>query len=418
MKYHLVRKNLTYMIGPLNEAKLRAYLQSSDAEQNDEISGSCGKWVRFGDTVRLKKYYPGIHHFLESRSKNWDMSIHSAKPIKSEKGHSDSSWRKFLIPIFALVFSAAAICFVWAYQDVLLNGVVIPDQDPYSVAVKKYNANRFQSLFHDIDRELASWKEMEVDDLLKRQGLWLPIIRSAVYASSGLESRYQSILPDAVDLPLVGSCSRSGIQTMLESENLAEIFENPFASASSIARMLLWDPQWVKRRKESGWGKPQNRYEACLVRLKQVLEKSKPSPEINQVLGRVNGVLGVVESPFARKSPSKFKSKQNVPSFWSTLSCLEAAPDKAELIGCSLDGFEEEQKKYLSWRVEMRLIWLDAMQRKKIKDHKAFLAKMQTLPVLPHVYQPELKVLQVLSSGSSLEEALRAAEALDEYFRL
>ncbi len=414
MKYHLVRKNLTYLIGPLNEVKLRAYLVGEDVDLNDEIAGSCGKWVRLGDTGRLQKYYPHIHKFMDSRSKSWNMSIHSGTPTVLAK---KTSWKSLALPVLAALFLVCAAIFLWNYKSVF-DGNALPNQDPYNAAVKKYNINRFKSLVHDIDKELDSWKDLEVDQLVRRQNLWLPIIRSAAFASQALENRYKTILPEPTPLPSLGKCRREDIRQQIRSEGVGDMFEQPFSRDSSIAKLLLWDPQWVKRRKEQGWGKPQNRYEACLVRVKQALESLPPSTLQNQVLLRVNKMLQIIDSSFFKVSPSRYKSDEKVHSFFGVLSCIESANSKSTLVSCSTSGFEGDKLEYLKWRADMRLAWIGAMQGQFVQKYDHFFNQMQKITSLPHVYQPELRLLNELKTGSSLPKAIEAAEALDENFRL
>ncbi len=129
-------------------------------------------------------------------------------------------------------------------------------------------------------------------------------------------------------------------------------------------------------------------------------------------------MLAVINSAFAKPSSPKYQSNQNVRSFWTLLSCVESAEDKNSVVSCDKEGFEGPELEYIDWRIEMRFAWIDSMKGVSTKEYQGLMSKMQSVQTLPHVYQPEIKIFQEINTGLPLPQAIEAAEALDENFRL
>lgn len=393
-KLYLIRRNLDTFLGPYTAGEIKEAFQKMQFGLQDEISGHCGPWLILESTDKIRKTYPEIARLIFEDMQSWGMSSPDAikmtgSGIKEINGGKSSvfsglGWAIALLVIAALAL-ASAIYFA-------VTGKTIPfpreSETPFLFEEIKSIAEKQDGpgISRFVEKNLSEITE-RITRSKKPELQWLPYVRHYAF---GFDNLLGNSPPSATTYPL-GSidglpqrflrgdglshlpldCSekawlarwRGAIRSLNEMVTQAKLVNTHWA------RLLAWDPHWIRRRDHKGWLKGESYFLGCTYMAEQALKEIFADPSVvssagdweklglNKVKNRLTWILEVQKSGLWSNQPT-MPQPNDLLSLWT---CYESALEIRHLAQCReafTGGSDESTASYSDERFGWNLIRL------------------------------------------------------------
>lgn len=282
-KLYLIRRNLESFIGPLSASDMKDAFQKMQFGLQDEICGNCGTWIALDNVEKIRKYYPEVARTVLDDHANWATSslesIQNPNGASSKKGSkkkpsplSGLGWAIALLVIAAVALSTAI------YFAITGKILILPkDQDnPYLFDELKSIQDRQDEtgMIRFMDKNLSEIVD-RVTRTKKPEPQWLPYLRSHAFRYDGeveglpfrmLRGEGMSHTPMDCSLKTWNTRWRGAIKSINELVQQYRLVNNHWA------RILAWDPHWIRRRDHKGWLKNESYYLGCSLMAEQALK--------------------------------------------------------------------------------------------------------------------------------------------------
>ena len=380
-KLYLIRRNLESFAGPMTLAEMKDAYKQMQFGLQDEVSGHCGPWVPFDKQDRIKKYYPEIARIVnEDMLAGWGVSNHGERIVNEETKRLDVKSTRgvglaLTFLVIALIAFAAA---VYMANSAKLSGKTkdptdnLRPGDPQGF-LDRGDSGGFQTYMaaHAGDIVDHATKAKNPDQL----AAWMPYLRVFAFANDGqvpgLDPR---TLRGTNVIAAPGDCSmhfwKREWKSSMRSWN-DEIVQRKLVH-SHWARLLAWDPWWIRRRDNKGWLGNLNYYVGCLTMANKALADLSTDTSLvtsagdweklgfNKVRQRRSWLLDV--SGQGTSSQPSAPAVDNSVAMWT---CFEAAKDLPGLSKCR-DGMSTDSdpwNQYVEERYGWNLLRIAAQQR-------------------------------------------------------
>lgn len=435
-KLYLIRRNLETFTGPMTLSEMKEAYKRMAFGLQDEVSGHCGPWVSFDNLPEIKKYYPEIARIVnEDMLAGWGVSDHGVRipnedtkriEVKQSKGIG-------LALTFLVIALVAFVAAVYMANGSRMSGKAGPDSDlkPEDLQqfLDKNDANGFEAYMADHGPELAD----RVSRPKKPEPQWLPYLRHWAFAHEGMVSGLPPKLLRGDGAPMAPiDCSlkmwRRRWRASLKGWN--DFIAQKKLVRQHWARVLAWDPHWIRRRDNKGWLGQENYYVGCLVMAQKSLAELYNDPSlvtsaadwdkigINKVKQRVDWLTEVTAT--GQSSQSTQPQTGNGLSVWT---CYEAARDVKDLQKCrdtlgNAPSGDEVWQAYNDERLGWSLLRIAAAQKGSLAPEllAALTNYSQKTNKTDHFtrfdYRAELKLMKALvKQGQPVEKTVEKTQA-------
>ncbi len=432
-KLYLIRRNLETFTGPLTLNEMKEAYKHMQFGLQDEVSGHCGPWISFDNLADIKKHYPEIARIVnEDMLAGWGVSDHGTRIVNEDTKRIETKSTRGIglaltFLVIALVAFAAAI---YMANGSKLSGRANSDDvtpDQIQTYIDRNDAAGF-----------GSFMEAHVDDLVDRtirqkkpEAQWLPYLRLFAFTRdgqvNGLPPQY---LRGGSALAAPADCSLK----MWRRRWRASLKDwNDFISQRKLvradwAKILAWDPNWIRRRDNKGWLGSQNYYVGCLTMADKALGEMYADTSlvtnaadwekigINKIKQRLSWILEV-----SRDGQSGQGSAPSVDNNLSVWTCFESAKEAKDLSKCK-DGQPADQdiwQAYNDERFGWNLVRIAATARGNLPANvQAQLGMLATkLGRGDHFtrfdYRAELRLLKAMTGkqGGPVEKAVEKTQS-------
>lgn len=388
MKLYLVRKNLSTYIGPYSIDKIRKYAASVHCAQQDEISKSCGKWVKISDSSRLGKYYPELVTVFSSSDEFFDRSIVTEKPSKTPKKQKKSLVLNLVLALAAFgTFGSLATKFV----PIALNNMKSSEIAKY---MQEFNVKSRSSFISNFSKKVPSIVDLQTtnSDLFSK---WLPLLRAYAFSVDGQIPGVSNQILYGPELPLKQydcSLKRWDREWTQATQLLPRWLNGTWFSDADWARILSWDMIWVNRREKSGWISPSNAYLGCIEMAHRSIKKLKVNiPHRDVIERRLSNMIRLAGG-------QKVILEEVTPEIPDYSTCLESAKNQQELSQCFLsrDIVDDSMNRYLEYRYFMRRasIFIETQSSVDPKTVLAIQNMSDSAPLTQLNYRKEIEFLR------------------------
>lgn len=370
----LIRRNLETFTGPMTVVEMREAHRRLQFGMSDEVSGHCGPWISFENLTSLRKYYPEVAKIVsEEILPGWGISDQTGARflgVSNTKKLIVSNTRSMHLALTFLLI--AFIAFVAAVYMATGHGRFLSKQHVPEGEATPQDVQGF------IDRgEFVAFEEYmgkQLDNIVKSIGdnqnlenIWLPYLRlyafnhdGAIAGISGKVLRGQ--LPGAA--PSDCSLKQWRKQWRSSYKNWNQVLIDRKLIRAHWARMLAWDPHWIRRREHKGWLGEQNYFLACMIMADRALDELAADASLvnsaadwgrlgftaikNRIAWMLNSARGNVDS-----YPVSVDNNNSL-SIWT---CMEQARDLRSLSRCK-DGLVDNtsDSSFIAY-TEERFIW-------------------------------------------------------------
>ena len=381
-KLYLIRRNMESFAGPMSLVEMKEAYKRMAFGLQDEVSGHCGPWVSFDNLEQIKKIYPDVARIVhEDMLAGWGMSEHG-QPLDGEKTKRlkvKSTKSLSLAIVFAVIALAAFLAAVFMASGGRLSSKA---KDPAQQATPE---NLQNLLLH---KDQAGFDKMIEDNLeaiiarLNREARadspWLPYLRHYAVTHDGAAGTLnaKTLRGDGFDSAPT-DCSYKLWRKYWRSaaRGAAATFANDRKLVRDHwARILAWDPHWIRRRTQTfGWLAGDSYYTMCLNMADRALtgvtsEQSASAAAqadwdrlgMNKIHQRLQWVLEV-----ARDGSSRLPTSAVAGDPLSQWTCFEAAKDLPGLTRCkgASSAAVDDWQTYSDDRATWALLRLAAAQR-------------------------------------------------------
>ena len=369
-KLYLIRRNLEAFTGPMTLMELKDAYKRMQFGLQDEVSGHCGPWVTLENLERVKKQYPDVARIVhEDMVGAWGVATDSdAKFIKaaSKRAKVKSTRGVGLAMVFLAIAIAAFVAAIYMANSARMSSKAKEQPDHN---IKPEDA---QSLLEKGDREgfnrLMQTNIIGIVEQVQQQKVyadaWLPYLRSYVFSHDGqMAGLDPKILRGTAIAPVDCSLKMWSGRWRGSYRDWNEFLSDHKLVHAHWARILAWDPNWIKHRDNKGWLSTENYYSACLTMAQRAL---------NDLVAE--GALSLNRSELDRMGLNKIKSRLEwqissikgaaMPEVSSDptaslagWTCLEAAHDLTSLQKCraalarSNDIWNEYNEERFGWNL-------------------------------------------------------------------
>jgi hypothetical protein len=345
-KLYLIRRNLETFAGPMTLSEMKEAYKRLSFGLQDEVSGHCGPWVSFDNLAAIRQSYPEVARIVnEEMLAGWGVSEHGTKIEGEETRRVDvKSTRGIGLALtflaIALIAFAAA---VYMANSARLSGKAgtggdLSVEEPQAL-VDRGDSAAFDAWMQDNARELVDrtnkWK--------KGESPWLPYLRLWAFSKEGaIDGLAPKLLRgNANAAPVDCSLKMWRRRWRASMKSWTEIVNQHHLVRSHWARLLAWDPHWIRRRDNKGWVGSLNYYVGCLAMADKALTEMYSDPSlvtsaddwarmgIDKVKQRLVWTLEV-----ARDGQSALTAAPSVDNDLSVWTCFEGARDLKELNRC------------------------------------------------------------------------------------
>jgi hypothetical protein len=437
-KLYLIRRNLETFAGPLTLAEMKDAHKRMQFGLQDEVSGHCGPWVQLDALERLKKHYPEVARIVhEEMLAGWGVSSPAERIVNEDTRRLASQSKRgvglalaflliALVAFAAAVYMAGVARFSGKVKDPA-EGLKPIDAQTFldrgdAAAFQQYMAAHGPDLVDKANRNRGPG----APDLLAP---WLPYLRLYAFTTDGQVGgldpkilRGQGVAAAPIDCSLKfwkreWRGSMKGWNDFVVQRKLVH---------AHWARLLAWDPWWVRRRDNKGWIGTQNFYVGCLTMADKALADLATDASLvtnaadwdrvgfNKVRQRVAWLLDV-----SRTGSSLQPTAPAVDNNLATWTCFEAAKDQPGLAKCR-DGMTAESdlwNQYLEERYGWSLLRVAAGQHGPLADQlvQGLTTQAAKMNKLDHYtrfdYRAEAKLLKtVIKQGTPVEKAVERTQ--------
>ena len=279
-KLYLVRRSLESFAGPMTLEEMKTAHQRMAFGLEDEVTGHCGPWVSFDDLPSTKKHYPEIARIVhEDMLSGWGLSEQSALRIVGEdtKKLKAARPRSLVLGLmfFMIATSALAAAVYMAGSSTFLGRSAPPEQGLPTVAgLADLLGRNDEQVFFDTmagSRDKIVSKALGSREMFR---LWIPYLRRFAFAGEGfIKGLPAKLLRGQHSKAAPVDCSRTSWRRRWQAsaDTWSTILEGKALARAHWARLVAWDPHWIRRRRPEGWQDPVNYYVGCLTMAKVAL---------------------------------------------------------------------------------------------------------------------------------------------------
>ncbi|MEY4630874.1 MAG: hypothetical protein RIQ81_994 [Pseudomonadota bacterium] len=343
-KLYLVRHEVESFIGPLTAAEFGRNLSRLSIGMHDEVSSHCGPWVFIDDRERMKKHYPELlTHLKDAMSGGWVADAGAFKNEATIKGSMPLTTREpdrrmlFAAAFFGLATLAAIVAWILAGTSELSSRIVGGNQPVLQDALNLLNSGR--------DQEFISYLEPHATALAERSGQnkehftsWIPVLRAYAFMGSGeLSGLSGKKLRGEAGIAAPADCSLQSWKKRWReaAPKLADLTSGKALPSDHWARVLAWDPWWVRRRSQAGWLRPRNYYEGCLAMAAKALDLVISEGQKTAGAGALSAARSRIEFQRAiLAGNANFNNASMPPDNLGLWTCLDSAADRPALDAC------------------------------------------------------------------------------------
>ncbi|MBM4252699.1 MAG: hypothetical protein FJ146_12060 [Deltaproteobacteria bacterium] len=367
-KLYLIRRNLEGFSGPMTLMELKDAFKRMQFGLSDEVSGHCGPWVSMDNMEKVKKTYPEVARIVyEDLASDWGVSGHGEPQQLSENTRlirKKSARGLGLAVTFLLLAAAAFVAAIYMANNARMSSKAreLPDHAP--------RPEDAQSLLDSSDKD-GFFKYMQTNMQFivdkaqsgrKDGDAWLPYLRSYAFARDGQISGLRgNVLRGAAVAPLNCSYKTWAEQWRSSQASWHEVLTEHQLVHAQWARVLAWDPNWIRKKEHKGWLAGENYYLGCLVMAQKALVdlSEKNASEVARAEFERNGVTSLksrlnwlIAASQGLSAPESNVSPSNELALWS---CFEDASDLGALGRCRAN--QPRQVDTLSSYSTERYIW-------------------------------------------------------------
>lgn len=358
-KLYLVRRNLETIYGPMNFEQFKDGFEHMEFGLQDEIASHCSKWVFLENTRVLKRKYPEIHEYVYQNLRTWSDGLQNKIYDKrSSRYPRRGKSKNLMVAVFIMLAGFGG--YVMHKEGLLSN---LPFSRSKTLTVSEANRLLKEEKISILEEKMKS----NIEGILSNKKgselyAWLPIIRWYAYHKNGeLNGVPPQFLKGSSDKISPANCSMTALRDMFfESVPLwKDYLIRRQLVDGNWARLLAWDPHWVKRRIQAGWIKPESYFGACvymglrvfagisndqefMARVRSVYKDSSPF-FIQTIKNRLSWLSYIINGT-AKPNLSFARKPTDLISIWS---CMENSLQVTELNRC----FEYGGGKGPDWRV-------------------------------------------------------------------
>jgi hypothetical protein len=331
-KLYLVRVNLERFVGPMTIADLRKAYRKMSFGLQDEVAASNRAWIPFDDLGRIKKYYPELLELVQR-----DMLAGWAGGGDVQIGSPARKSNLFTVMLLLISALGAALAFYMVRGGQLASRFMIAKDPYYANAEALMEAEKWSEFNAYMERyRSAILKEIQSD---RDEYLdWLPSLRALAFTSPQEAGWIPGKIWSQDEAGAPRDCGQSYWRTAWKSSARywKDFIDGNAFPNQDWARVLLWDPYWIKARQAKGWVKPRNYHEACLSMafdgLRSVSGLSKRDSRLRNILeARLIWQINIVKG---RNDEAEISMSGNL---WA-LSCTEDPSGGDCLTHASLNG--------------------------------------------------------------------------------
>jgi|GEM_PF-1670945 len=358
-KHYLIRRKLERFLGPMSLDEVQQGYQRMDFAGQDEICGHCSKWIALDDVVRMRQLYPEVLEVLSTRATGtWNMpgdeSSVSLRPAPLKAANKVSAPRKGLwIPaIIAVAIAAVAGAFLANNHDVAQRFISdnIPVASKAAMLLEQQDYNGFATY---MNRHLDAINTRLTKN---RSGYneWIPFIRAQAYLTDGFVPGVKpKFIQGAEKIPAPMDCSVS--QWKLRWQEGQSEFD-AFVAGTALsrrpwARIVLWDPHWIRRRSDvEGWIIPQNYFAYCLEMAAKAWEQLKNTPERGQPFVAHEAIERRIAAQINILADGTPINEIAAEGALKTLNCLDTASSPQDAASCAKSNMSNEWQELVTVR--------------------------------------------------------------------
>ncbi len=346
-KLFLIRRNMESFTGPLSLVEMKEAYKRMAFGLQDEVSGHCGPWVSFDNLEQIKRIYPDVARIVhEDMLAGWGVSGHGERMGGEKTAQLQIKRSKGLG--LAIAFAVIALCAFLAAVFMASGGKLsskakepsaLPGPDVPFVMLERRDFGAFTAF-------MTEQLDTIVDKVLKERKAdspWLPLVRRHAFMTDGTAGALPSkLMRGEGALAAPTDCS---LKSWKKRWRAASKQTGPFVSEKKLqnqhwARLLAWDPHWVKRREHAGWIAPDNYYVGCLEMADRALTDVASEMSISETAAWDKNGLAAVRIrlqwvlEMARDGSSRAPTSVAAGDPLSQWTCYEAAKDAATLVKC------------------------------------------------------------------------------------
>ena len=357
-KLYLVRRNLEVFTGPMTLVEMHEAYKHMQFGLQDEVAGHCGPWVTFENLERIKKQYPEVARIVyEEMMAGWNVGSDSEGKLINEdtKRLAIKSVRGISLAVFFLVIAVAA--FVAALYMASSGKAAVKGKEQQESALRPRDLQDMLERRDNVgfDRYMELHGGELVAQISQRQVVeesWLPYLRQFAFAHdgqfAGLNPKYLRGSATAA-APVDCSLQIWRRRWRSSSKDWNDLLVGHELVRAHWARLMAWDPYWIKRREHTGWIGAQNYYTACLSMADKALTevgaelvKITPTDEWDKLgYARLKARLAWLQVSLKGTAvgavaamPEAAMVLVNDSSSVALWTCFEAATDLGALTGC------------------------------------------------------------------------------------
>ena len=302
-KLYLIRRNLETFAGPMSLSEMKDAYERLQFGLQDEISGHCGPWIPLDDLERIKKHYPEVARILnEDLLKQWGVGTQPATPSGAEDTRqlkAESTRGIGLAVAFLLIALVAFVAAIYMANGTKLsskNKDATPDPRPDEAQILLDRGDRL-----GFDAYMLTHADQWVEALTRQrapEASLLPHLRLFAFSHEGQIAGLDSKIlrgGGAPAAPIDCSLKAWKGRWRAAAADFGDFLDGHQLVRAHWARLLAWDPHWIRRRDNKGWLGPQNYYAGCLA----MAERAFASVE-SELAGSVDsGQLTAIRSRLA-----------------------------------------------------------------------------------------------------------------------
>ncbi len=344
-KLYLVRRDLETFTGPVTAAELSKLIERMAVGFRDEVTGHCGPWIFLDDRDKLKKFYSELLPMVQAASvSGWSTDANEFRNEPTVKGPivlpQTKTDRRLILAaaFFGLAIFAAIVALMFAGSGELSSRIIgsqTPPTAELNALLQSGGEKQFVTLIESqlpriIDRGNRNHEVMAA---------WLPYLRAYAFFGPGEIDGFSSKkLRGEAGVAAPADCSVKA---------WAKRWQDAYPSFNSVAqggqlpsdhwsRLLAWDPHWVSRRSQTGWIRPKNFYQGCVMAAERALDSipgGAPADGVRERLGVLSAAmqkLGKAREEVVQRKASG-SGKATVFGLWT---CMDLARSRSELDLC------------------------------------------------------------------------------------
>ncbi len=344
-KLYLIRRDLETFTGPVTAAELARLIERMAVGFRDEVTGHCGPWIFLDDRDKLKKFYSELLPIVQAASvSGWSSDANEFRNEPTIKGPVILAVKKpdrrliLAAAFFGLAIFAAMIAWVFVGSGELSSRIIgsqIPPASELTALLQTGGEKEFISLMEPqlpriIDRGNRNHDVMAA---------WLPFLRAyAFYGAGEIDGFSSKKLRGESGVAAPADCS---VKAWSKRWNDAYPSFNAVAKGGPLpsdhwARLLAWDSHWINRRSQSGWIRPRNFYQGCVMAASRAFDSIPAGATADVVRERLALLTAVLQNPGKAQGeggPGK-KTGSGKASVFGLWTCMDSARNRIELDQC------------------------------------------------------------------------------------